>query len=469
MGVLDTTRLSAIGIVLLAFVYIGWTYRTRDPDAFHTGSRATGLIQCIATIFTVVGAPHFAIFTTLAYLFGWWAVSFYIGTIFGFVVLSILTGRIRRYVGQNAHTFTDIAAAEVGRRFSFLLFLIGLLFTTGVVVAQLVIGAQLLSKFAGLSYAWCVTLIMATIAIYLLQGGYKALVNTDVVQGVIMFVFTALLLIFVLQGLSPEALFSPAVRDRGGDSMVPFVPLLFLAGVLAICGSPEIWQRVLNASDDATARTSLITAGVTMLCWGIMVVSIGLTISLLAPKAPPGTAFVEFLTSGLPPYMIGIVCVLIIAAIMSTADTDLFASTILLRTEWCRLNGKSNPQQFDIATSRWIIGALSVVMALAAIVLTDLQELWGVLLNLVYISAPLVVAVILGRGGVGVWKKWIYIASLVCSVVAFIYVAIAIKNYFSWWALLIIGLASIPLLVPGKVNASLGNTGEASRGARNVA
>jgi len=452
---IETVRLSAVALTLIAFVYIGWTYKTNDAAVFHTANRATTSAQTIASLFTVVGAPHFAIFTTLAYIFGWWATAFYAGCLFGFIIFGILAKRIRYLGAARSHTFTDIASREVGPRASASLFLLGFAYTLGVVVAQITIGAELLSQFVGVPYWICTLLIVLTVAAYLIGGGYRALVNTDIVQGIIMFVFTGILLHFLLTPLPASALNSSVILSRGGSSLMPIIPLLFLAGMLAICGSPEIWQRALNAKSDRTARRSLFTAGLTMLAWGVMVVGIGIAISIQNPTAEVGNAFVKFLVSGPPPYIIGLICVLIIAAIMSTADTELFTATILLRTEYRRQFHTINPEHLDVKTSRLIIFALASVVCIGALFLRDLQILWGVLLNLIYITAPLTLAIVLNRGGRGKYREAVFLFSAGTSISLFIFVGVVIGDYFSWWACAIILSASIPLMLPGKERSSV--------------
>lgn len=441
-------QLIAILVVLLAFVYIGWSYRTDNKSEFHTADRKVGLIRSIATLFTVVGAPHFAIFTSLTFIIGWYAVGFYLGAFSGLFILAIYSGKIRTYIDDDAHSFNDIADKEIGPSSSIILTSVGILYVVGVIVAQLILGAQLLSEFANTTYEFSVVLIMITIMGYLIWGGYNALVNTDVIQGGIMLIFTLTLAGFAYYNI-PLLDDSSFLSEADSVFSVPLVPLLFIAGILAVTGSPEIWQRILTAKDDDTAYSSLVGAGSTMLFWGALVVGIGAAIYLAIPDVDPNIAFVEFINTSLPSGMLGLVSVLIIVAILSTADTEIFTATILARKEiGRRLNfGK----ELDIKNSRILIIVFSIISGIGALLLTDLMVVWGILMNLVYISAPLAFSIILSRGGkTKQIKKVIFIISFALSVIAFICVSIFINDFFSWWALSIIGFASIPLFFPGK-------------------
>ena len=164
-------RFLTVLIVLATFLYIGWTYRTNDSDNFHTARRQVGTIRSVATLFTVVGAPHFAIFTSLAFFIGWLALGFYVGAFIGLVILAFAARKIRSHIPSDAHSYNDIAAEEIGTIPAGLLTIIGIAFVVGVIIAQLILGAQLLSTFSGVSYLICVLLIMATIVGYLFWGG----------------------------------------------------------------------------------------------------------------------------------------------------------------------------------------------------------------------------------------------------------------------------------------------------------
>lgn len=441
-------QLIAILVVLFAFLYIGWSYRTVDKNDFHTAKRKVGLIRSIATIFTVVGAPHFAIFTSLTFIIGWYAVGFYMGAFLGLFILAMNSGKIRTYIDYDAHSFNDIADKEIGSTASIILSSVGILFVLGVIVAQLILGAQLLSEFTNTTYEFSVILIMFTIMGYLIWGGYNALVNTDVIQGGIMIAFTIVLASYAYLH-TPIIDGSSFFKEIDSTFYTPLVPLLFIAGILAVTGSPEVWQRILTAKDDKVAFNSLIGAGSTMLFWGILVVGIGAAIFLAIPNVDANIAFVEFINTSLPSGMIGLVSVLIIVAILSTADTEIFTATILARKEIGRRLKFDN--ELDIKNSRYLIIVFSLISGIGALILTDLMIVWGILMNLVYISAPLAFSIILNRGGKTIkYKKIIFTFSFILSLMAFIGVSIFINDFFSWWALTIIGFASIPLLIPGK-------------------
>jgi len=439
-----------ITVSLLAFIYLGWTHRTKDANTFHTDNREVGRVRTIASLFTVVGAPHFPIFTTLAYFYGWWPVAFYVGTLTGFIVLTAVASKIRAYGVDDAHSFADIAAIEVGKVPAFSLSLIAFVFTTGVIVTQIITGALLLSAISEMQYLTAVILIGATVLGYLFWGGYRALLFTDAIQGAMMLVFTVMLAVF-LWVVSPDAGAQVASTEPGSSvPLMPLVPMLYLGGILVVLGAPEIWQRGLTTKTDDVATSSFMNSGIAMLFWGIMVVAIGNAIRAAHPTVDAGGAFVEVVTTGLPHWMVGLVVVLLLVALLSTADTELFAASVIAEKEFHRLRGTPD-SPLEITKTRLIMTLLTAFALAGAVwVGDDLNTAFGVLVNLGYVAGPLALSVLLLRGGKTAAIRYVsFLACLISSLACFVFVWIRIGDFFSWWALSIMGTSAFRLLIPG--------------------
>ena len=211
---------SAIFLLLAVFLYIGWHYRTDDSDEIHTVGRKSGYLRTTASIFTLVGAPHYLIFTALTFIFGWWPLVFYVGLALGCFTLAIWAPRIHRYGEQDAHPYADIAFIELGRTGS-LLSIIGGLFAIGLVVAQIIATGRAVTAISPISYDIAVISISITIFGYLYWGGYRSLLMTNVVQGFLMLFFTiALSFLVVNLGTIPN----PPINAAGASTTKSFEP-----------------------------------------------------------------------------------------------------------------------------------------------------------------------------------------------------------------------------------------------------
>lgn len=436
--------IGAIGI----FIYLGWLHRTTQPDEYHTYNRRAGSIRTTASLLTVVGAPHYAVMTTLAFLFGYWPISFYLGSCIGFLILGILSERIRSFAATDAHTFAEVAAINVGRGAAASLSAVGMVFLLGVVIAQVILGAQLLSDLSGLTFSWATVAVVVGVAGYLVWGGYRALLYTDVIQAAMTLVLTTVLVWYLWENVVGIGL-SEAFGEPGAP-LTPMIPMLFASGFLIELGAPQNWQRILTAKSARVAKRSLVINGGMMLLLGSIIVVAGNFIAVALPDAAPGTAFVDLVTTQLPAWMTGVVLVLLVVALLSTADSALFAAVVMGQKEyWRRVRLSDRPLEINI--SRGLIIGFSIIVLVGSLSLANLVDAWGVLVNLGLVMGPLAIAVLLERGGRDRRKRWLSFAfAMSLALVSFGLIWWRIGDFFTWWALAIVAFASIPLCISGK-------------------
>ncbi len=419
-------------VFLVFFVGLGLTYRTNDSSEFHTFRRQANPIRLIASLFSIVGASEFVIFATLAFVFGVQSLYFFVGTLVGFWLLSFNVSRIRKNAAsEDQHSIPDFAEDRDYYLVARSLAIISWAFTFTLVLMQVMIGGDLVSKISGLDYEVSAALVATAIALYLVFGGYKALLNTDVIQAATMFLLTL--------GLAGWALTTTDVSAVSGPAEVPYLDVMVfgIGGIFAIAGGPEIWQRILTAENDASAKRSLRVSGVAMFIWGVALVLLSLIIRTTMPDANPDTAFIDYILTQLPPAIVGLMIILLLAAMLSTADTELFAGSVIISD---MIRGRSR-EPLNMTTTRVVIVATSV-LAFAIAIFTD--ALLNVYLSLVYLSfitGPTAFALIRGHG-----TGPVFLASVFGSLGVFIYLLFS-DQLVSWLPILILVIASVPFFV----------------------
>lgn len=86
----------------------------------------------------------------------------------------------------------------------------------------------------------------------------------------------------------------------------------------------------------------------------------------------------------------------------------------------------------------------------------DLNKFFGVLVNLGYVAGPLALSLVLRRGGRSLFiRRLTFYACLLASLSCFVYVWFEVGDFFSWWALAIMGTSSIRLVIPGAPSSGL--------------
>jgi sodium/proline symporter len=230
-------------------------------------------------------------------------------------------------------------------------------FFTTYVASGLVAGGVLFEEVFGVDSTLAITVAVAVIVVYAFLGGFLAVSFTDVVQGTMMFlalVALPLVGIGLLGGFGAmgDALSerSPALLDMGQEasfaggtwsdgSALGFVSIVSLvAWGLGYFGQPHILARFMgirSVGQIPTARR--IGTGwvlVTLACASLVgLVGIGV---LDEPLDNPETVFIALAQQLLNPWIAGVLLAAVLAAIMSTADSQLIVASTALTEDFYR-------------------------------------------------------------------------------------------------------------------------------------
>lgn len=230
-------------------------------------------------------------------------------------------------------------------------------FFTAYVASGLVAGGVLFEEVFGVDATLAITVTVVVIVVYAFLGGFLAVSFTDVVQGTMMFlalVAIPLIGIGLLGGF--DALSdtlnekSPALLDMGGEASfddgvwgeggtLGFIAIVSLvAWGLGYFGQPHILARFMgirSVHHIPTARRIGTTWAVVALIGASLVGLIGIGV-LDEPLENPETVFIALAQQLLNPWLAGIMLAAVLAAIMSTADSQLIVASTALTEDFYR-------------------------------------------------------------------------------------------------------------------------------------
>jgi sodium/proline symporter len=220
-----------------------------------------------------------------------------------------------------------------------------LLFYLFYTVSGLVAGGKLFSTVFGLSYEWAVIIGAATILIYTFLGGFLAVCWTDLFQGLLM--LFALLLVPLIavqevggwqQAYTKLQVDAPALlslwHDKSQQPLGVIAILSLLAWGLGYFGQPHILARfkaIHSVAQIGQARRIAVTwSGLSML-GAVLVGMLGYVYFVPANGIEDSErVFMLLVDKLLPGALAGICLAAILAAIMSTADSQLLVSASVL-------------------------------------------------------------------------------------------------------------------------------------------
>lgn len=243
--------------------------------------------------------------------------------------------------------------------------------------SQFSAGAKLFSTVFGMNYTTGLILGAAIIVCYTALGGFSAVCWTDAIQGGIMF-FALLIVPFMamsemggmgevsarLAALTPESLGLFPMKDGAVDSM------LLASGLgwgLGYFGQPHILTRFMAIQSPDMIRKSRIIAMIWVIITLTAAVSIGIIGKAYMPDLADGeTIYMAMIDKMFPDVVAGILLTAILAAIMSTASSQLLVTASSASRDLYALLFKKDVNGTEIV---WVSRATVLVISIIAIVI----------------------------------------------------------------------------------------------------
>lgn len=378
--------LGSFVLYLAAMILLGW-WVSRRPAAgratarsgedFLLGGRALPFwLMLGTTVATMVGTGSSMGAVGYAYQHGWAGVLYGVGGGIGILLLAWWFAPLRRL---NFLTMAEEISYYVGADKRVRLAVALLIFSAciGWLGAHILGGSMYLGWLTGLSPAQSKVLIALGFAVYVVIGGYTAVVWTDAVQALILFGGFILMALFALDaagGLS--VLQQQAAQLPSALPVQPFdwLPGLSLAVAVAVgvLATPSFRQRIYAGRDVPAIRRSFVVSGLLYLAFSAIPAVLGLaTLALAPPLANPAYAF-PYLALNVLPLALGVLVLLAgISATLSSASSDAIAGvSVLIGDLWQRLTGRPLPAALVVRTSRFAL-VLVVLAALMFALLAD--------------------------------------------------------------------------------------------------
>ncbi len=353
--------LSAFVIYLVLMVVIGAVYmkKTSNAEDYFLGGR--GLGGWVAALsaqasdmsgWLLMGLPG------AVYAMGtgqsWIAIGLFIGTVCNWIFIS---GRLRRYTIEANNSLTLPAYFE--NRFrdekrilllvsSVVIVIFFLVYTASALAA----GGTLFHSVFGLDYHLALAMGALVILAYTFMGGFMAVCTTDFIQGTLMLIgllavpivawtlldgsFTDLLVQSEVAGGADAYL---SLFSNGGESYRAIDIISQLAWGLGYCGMPHILTRFMAVKNEKELKKSRVIA----IVWVALSLGAACVIGVMGRAylypvilgsdgaASTESVFIEMITKVFTkdlalPFIGGIFLCGILAAIMSTADSQLLVA-----------------------------------------------------------------------------------------------------------------------------------------------
>lgn len=342
-------------VLMLAIGWLAWR-QTHDLADYILGGRRLGYWVAALSAgasdmsgWLLLGLPGYAYVAGLEA--GWLALGLLLGT---YLNWRVVARRLRAYseAADNALTLPEFFEQRFGDRtrllriISALFILLFFLFYTS---AGLVAGGKLFETVFGMPYEYAVITGAAAVLLYTFFGGFLAVSWTDVVQGLLMLVALMVVPGAVMLGLGgwdgmveQLRLHNPHVlnplADAEGQPLTAIAIVSLLGWGLGYFGQPHILARfkaIRSTSQVPAARRVAVTWSALTLAGATLVGLAGIAY-LPSPLqgAETETVFMVLVSLLFHPLVAGVLLAAILAAIMSTADSQLLVASSALAEDF---------------------------------------------------------------------------------------------------------------------------------------
>ena len=384
---LNPTAVTFIGymLLMLGLGFFAWHYTRNFNDYILGGRSLGGLVTALS-----VGASDMSGWLLMGlpgavYLFGvsesWLAIGLIIGTFFNW---KFVAARLRVYteIEHNALTLPDFFThrfKDTSRVLRIAAAAVILVFFTIYCASGVVAGARLFENTFGMDYSTAVWAGAAATILYVFIGGFLAVSWTDAIQATLMciaLVITPFVVVYDLGGFSATVAKVESINPNMLNMMTnqTFVGIAsLLAWGLGYFGQPHILVRFMGISSPQAIKKSRRIATVWVLISLTAAIMIGVSgrmflgDGLLLNDGNQETIYISMVAKIFPVFIAGIFLSAILAAIMSTADSQLLVTASAITEDFYHNKIRKNASEKELMwVSRGCVMAVAIIAVLIA-------------------------------------------------------------------------------------------------------
>ncbi len=401
-GWLNYTVLILFFIVL---IIMGWFFSKREKSTdnfFKAGKRVPWWAAGISIIGTGLSALTFMAVPAKAFATDW---LYYFGYLFGPLLAPVIIYAFlpffRRLNVTTAYEYLELRFNLSVRLISSITFI---LFQIGRVSVILLLPSIALSVATGINIFLSITVLGIISTVYTVMGGIEAVIWTDVIQVIILFLGAIISLIIVVfymdgdfSGMYITAMENNKLHivDFAFDlTIVTFWAIIFSipAGLSAVADQATI-QRYLTTKNEKDAAKSIWMTQLIGPFSGLLFFVIGTALYLFYKAHPakltPGleqtdATFPLFIVTEMPAGISGLIIAAIFAAAMSSLDSSIHSSSTAIVTDFYRRLKNEVSDEQCLRLARWLTALFGVFGTSLALYMGqfDIKSLWDIFIQI---------------------------------------------------------------------------------------
>ncbi len=348
-----------IGAYFLVIILIGIIsfFKIKTPTDYYVAGKKAGVIPVSGSLLaTILGGSAVLGTIELGQQIGWAGFWLLFSAAVGLMFLIPLSKYVRRF---GNFTLPELLGKFYGKKAETIASVIIPLAWLGIVAAQIIASAKILDGLNLLSYNSAALISGIVFITYTLIGGQHSIIKTDTIQSVLIIIGLVVIIVYSLGHPASGNVerFSTTLLFNEQFKAFDLIVLLLTYSVTFVVG-PDIYSRIFCAKNENTASKSVFIVAVVLIP-----LSFALTYLGIYSTKVDSAGIVGFAENLLPGWMYGLFLAALLSAVMSSADTTLLTSSIILG-ELITGNLDKKSSMFTTRILVVIIGVTSIVVAL---------------------------------------------------------------------------------------------------------
>ncbi len=373
-------------IVLIAGYFVSRHYKKASAGEFITGGRDRTWYQVAFALFAMAADPAILSLCGLGFLWGFYIIqwnSVHMWFTAWFAAMFIIPIYWRSKIVTTPEYLEKRFNLPCRSLFSLLLMATLIITLAGAVY----LGALLLQNFLDWPMLTSVILISALISFYVILGGMKTVLTMDFYQGIFVIITLIIVIIAVVNEVGGlGVLANSAIVTKGGVSIHTIVPpsdwslttTKFFPTQAILAWAPitglawlvcnfSMAQRLLTAKSEAHAQKGLLAVAILAVFYPLASFLVGCMMRIKMPDILPDEAFIMAIMELVPVGLRGLLIAGLMAALLSTVDGMLTASSVLFAEDFYLRIIRKNAKPDELKKVVRIAEVLTILLALALI------------------------------------------------------------------------------------------------------
>ena len=236
----------------------------------------------------------------------------------------------------------------------------------GIIAAQIIGAAKIMTGFTGLDYSLGVWGAGAVFIFYTVIGGQISVLKTDLYQSVIIIFGILVTAIYILfkEPVSPLKMTSLNFPFNEGFHPFDLIVLLLTYSSTFVVG-PDIYSRIFCAKDGHIARKSVLISAIVLIPFSLCITFLGVFSAYKFPELHQlkGSVLIQVMQSVLPDWGVGLLIAALLSAVMSSGSTALMTSATIISDPISKGFEQKN-SRLNTKIIMLIIGLLSILLSL---------------------------------------------------------------------------------------------------------